>query len=245
MQLIKAEHDSHLWAETYDRKLTDIFAVESGIAEKIAKSLETQLSGGERKAISKVPTQNAEAYDNYLRSIALLNKQGFGILRQARQALERALELDPNFAHAWARLALTESEIYFGGAPGDHEQTLAQRERARRAAETAMRLQPDLSDSHLGLGSYYYYCVKDYDRAFAELTEARRLAPNDADVIFACALVKRRQGKLDEALKLQDEAIVLDPRNSDMWVNLAQPQRSARLHPRARNVRPRHRDRAG
>ncbi len=236
VQLIKADHDSHVWAETYDRKLTDIFAVESEIAEKIAGSLAAHLTGQERQAISTVPTQNAEAYDNYLRGISLLNKQGFGLLAQARQALERAIELDPNFAHAWARLALTEAEIYFGGAPGDREQTPAQLERARRAAETAMRLQPQLSDSHLGLGSFYYYCLKDFDRALAEMNEARRLAPNDAFVIFASGLVKRRQGKLDEALKLQEEAVVLDPRNSDMWVNLGRTYAARREFGRSREM---------
>lgn len=236
VQLIKADHDDHLWAETYDRKLTDIFPVETEVAEKIARSLETQLSGGEKTAIANVPTQNAEAYDNYLQGIALLNKQGYGELRNARTALERAIELDPNYAQAWARLAMTEAEIYFGGAPGEGEHTQAQAERARHAAETALRLQPNLSDSHLGLGSYYYYCLRDYDRALAELNEAHRLAPNDAYAIFASGLVKRRQGKLDEALKLQREAVLLDPRNSDMWVNLARTYGVLRDFTRSREM---------
>jgi TolB-like protein len=236
VQLIKANHDSHVWAETYDRKLTDIFAVESEVAEKIASSLAAHLTGEERQAIANVPTQSAEAYDNYLRGITLLNKQGSGELRRAREALQRAIELDPNFAHAWARLALTESEIYFGGAPGDRDQTPAQLERARHAAETAMHLQANLSDSHLGLGSFYYYCLRDFDRALVELNEAHRLAPNDAFVIFASGLVKRRQGKLHEAIKLQEEAVVLDPRNSDMWVNLGRSYGAQRNFTHARQM---------
>lgn len=235
VQLIKADHDSHLWAETYDRKLTDIFAVETEVAERIAKSLEMQLSGGERKAISSVPTRNAEAYDSYLRGVAFLNKQGFGQLVNARRAFEHAIEVDPNFAQAWARLALTEAEIYFGGAPGEGQHTAAQAERARHTAETAMRLEPNLSDSHLGLGSYYYYCLRDFDRALAEMDEAHRLAPSDAYVIFARGLIKRRQGKFDDALKLQQEAAVLDPRNSDMWVNLARTYCGLRDFARARD----------
>src|SRR5438067_4865484 len=128
VQLIKADHDSHVWAETYDRKLTDIFAVESEIAGRIADSLAAQLNGRERQAIAAVPTQNTQAYDSYLRGIALLNKQGFGQLGKAREALQRAIELDPNYAQAWAQLALTESEIYLGGAPGEGQHTSAQME---------------------------------------------------------------------------------------------------------------------
>lgn len=183
-----------------------------------------------------MPTKNPEAYDNYLRALALLNRQGFGQLGLARQALERAIALDLNFAQAWARLALAESEIYFGGAAGEGEHTAAQIERARHAAETAMRLQPDLSDSHLGLGSFYYYCLKDFDRALAELNEAHKRAPNDAYVIFATGLVKRRMGKLDEALKLQHEAVVLDPRNADMWVNLGRSYSALREFRRPRKM---------
>ncbi|MEO8440836.1 MAG: hypothetical protein ABI540_11530, partial [Spartobacteria bacterium] len=221
VQLIKADHDSHVWAETYDRKLTDIFAVESEIAEKIASALAAHLTGRERDAIATVPTQNQEAYDNYLRALDLLNSQDFRQLLQGRDALKRAVELDPGYAQAWARLALAEAEIYFGAGPGEGIHTAAQAAQSRRAAETAIRLAPELSDSHLGLGSYYYYCEQDFDRALAELREAHRLAPNDSYIIFATGLVKRRLGKLEEALKLQREAVVLDPRNSDMWVNLA------------------------
>ena len=222
VQLIKAEGDSHLWAETYDRKLTDIFAVESEVAQRIASSLEARLSGREQEQIANVPTQNPQAYDAYLRGLALLNKQGLDAVEKATGYLRKAVELDPQYAQAWAQLAAAESQKYL------YEHTATQLERARHAAETAVRLQPELAEVHAGASTYYYYCLGDFDRALLELEEARKRSPNDANAIFYSGLVKRRQGKLDEAIELQKKATLFDPRNSDMWVNLGRSYRGKR-----------------
>ena len=230
VQLIKAEGDSHLWAETYDRKLTDIFAVESEVAQRIASSLEARLSGREQEQVANVPTQNAQAYDAYLRGLALLNKQGLDQVEKATEYLRKAVELDPQYAQAWAQLAIAESERY------NYERTATQLERARRAGEAAVRLQPELAEVHAGLSTFYYYCLADFDRALVELEEARKLSPNDANAIFYTGLVKRRQGKLDEAIQFQKKATVLDPRNSDMWVNLGRSYRGKRDFKSAREM---------
>ena len=230
VQLIKAEGDSHLWAETYDRKLTDIFAVESEVAQRIAASLEARLSGREQKEIANVPTKNSQAYDEYLRGLTLLNKQGSEPIDEAVQHLRKAVELDPQYAQAWAQLAVAESERY------NYDRTPAQLEQARRAGETAVRLQPDLAEVHAGLSTYYYYGLGDFDGALRELEEARKLAPNDATTLFYMGLVTRRQGKLDEAIALQRQATVFDPRNSDMWVNLGRSYRGKRDFKTAREM---------
>jgi TolB-like protein/Flp pilus assembly protein TadD len=230
VQLIKAEGDSHLWAETYDRKLTDIFAVETEVAQRIASSLEAHLSGREQEQVANIPTQNPQAYDAYLRGLALLNKQGFDQVEKAIEYLRKAVELDPQYAQAWAQLAVAESERYI------YEHTAAQLERARRAGETAVRLQPELAEVHAGLSAFYYYGLGDFDRALGELEEARKRSPNDANAIFYSGLVKRRQGKLDEAIELQKKATVFDPRNSDMWVNLGRSYRGKRDFKSAREM---------
>ena len=229
VQLIKAEGDTHLWAETYDRKLTDIFAVESEVAQRIAASLEARLSGREQEEIANIPTKNSQAYDEYLRGLTLLNKQGFESLDDAARHLRKAVELDPQYAQAWAQLTVAESERY------NFDRTPAQLDRARRASETAVRLQPDLAEVHAGL-SAFYYCLGDFDGALRELEEARKRAPNDATTIFYMGLVTRRKGKLDEAIALQKQATVFDPRNSDMWVNLGRSYRGKRDFKTARQM---------
>ncbi|CAN5770714.1 hypothetical protein BH20VER1_BH20VER1_22770 [soil metagenome] len=231
VQLIRAEGDSHLWADTYDRKLTDIFAVETEVAQKIASSLEAQLTGGEQQQIATVPTKNPEAYDAYLRGLALIIRQSNENVDKARAFFQRAVELDPNYAQAWAQLSIAESELYFSG-----DETPERFERARQAAETAVRLQPELSDAYQALGVFYYFCPGDYDRALRELDEARKRAPNDGAVIFYTSLVKRRQGKLDEAIELQKKATVVDPRNPDIWSNLARSYRGKRDFKSAREM---------
>jgi len=223
VQLIKAEGDSHLWADTYDRKLTDIFAVESEVAQKIADSLKAKLSGSEEKELARVPTENSEAYDAYLRGLALDNAQSEEEGERARQFFRRAVELDPQFALAWAYLANREAFEYFLNRRTPEQLALAQ-----KAMETALRLQPELSESHAAAGSFYYYCRQDFDRALTEFKRARELSPNNANAITMAGLVKRRQGKLDESIQLQLEATILDPRNPDIWVNIARSHRGAR-----------------
>jgi len=231
VQLIKAEGDSHLWADTYDRKLTDIFAVETEVAQRIASSLEARLTGGESQQIAAIPTKNPQAYDAYLRGLSLITRQSFADVRKAAEFFRHAIELDPEYAQAWAQLSIAESEIYFSD-----EQTQARLEAARRAAETAVRLQPELSETRNALGLFYYFCLKDFDRALQELEEARKRSPNDSNIIFATGLVKRRQGKLDEAIEYQKKATTMDPRNPDIWANLARSYRGKRDFPAAREM---------
>jgi TolB-like protein/Tfp pilus assembly protein PilF len=231
VQLIKAEGDSHLWADTYDRKLTDIFAVETEVAQRIANFLEARLTGGEQKQIANVPTKNPQAYDAYLRGLALIIRQSNENVAKGRDYLQQAVELDPEYAQAWAQLSIAESELYFAG-----EETPDRFERARLAAETAVRLQPELGDAHSALGLFYYFCLQDFDRALLELDEAQKHSPNDGNVIFYTGLVKRRQGKLDEAIELLKKATSFDPRNPDMWVNLARSYRGKRDFKTAREM---------
>ena len=229
VQLIKAREDSHLWADTYDRKLTDIFAVETEVAERIARSLAAQLTGGERQQIARVPTANPQAYDAYLRGLALIRRQAMADVKKGRAFMQQAVALDPLYAQAWAQISIAEAQIYFGD---DHtEECLA---RARHAAETAVRLQPQLGEARAALGLFYYLCLRDYDRALTELNEAHSLSPNDGNALFYIGLVKRRQGKLNEAIDFLERATTLDPRNQDLWSNLARSYRGNRNFTAAR-----------
>jgi TolB-like protein/cytochrome c-type biogenesis protein CcmH/NrfG len=228
VQLINALNDSHLWAETYDRKLVDLFQVETDIAQKIAGALEAKLSGREKKDISGVGSKNPEAYDAYLHGLALSRSSMQSDVDKSIRYLRRAVELDPNFAEAWAELSIGESFKYFVAQTNE-----AQKQRAEAAVETARRLAPDSVDTHGALGLFYYYCLKDFDRALSELQIAKERDPNNATTIFSISLVKRRQGKIDEAIALQDQAAKLDPLNSDIWTNLAGSYRGMRKIPEA------------
>ena len=229
VQLINAFNNSHLWAETYDRKLIDLFQVETDIAQKIAGALEAKLSGREKKDISSVGTSNPEAYDAYLHGLVLSRSSMQSDVDKAGQYFRRAVELDPNFAEAWAGLSIVESYRYFVLQTNE-----VQKERARTAADAALRLAPDMVDTHGALGLFYYYCLKDFNKALSELEIAKERAPNNADTIFSISLVKRRQGKIDEAIALQEQAAKLDPLNSDIWTNLAGSYRGTRKMPEAR-----------
>ena len=222
VQLIKAEGDSHLWAETYDRKLTDVFAVETEVAQRIANSLEARLTGREKEAINYVGTKIPAAYDAYLRGIALRNSQSRQDQERVIQYCRQAVALDPNFAAAWVEIAFAEGWRYQG------VQSDARKALVREAAENALRLDPDHGDGHAAMGMYIYYCLQDYDRALVELGKAREQAPNQPFTIQAIGLVKRRQGKLDESLELLLQAAQIDPLNQDIWMNLAWSYRGMR-----------------
>src|SRR5437588_7463767 len=231
VQLVNAINDSHIWAETYDRKLIDVFQVESDIAQKIAGALEAKLTGREKRDIESPGTKNPEAYDAYLHALALLTHQGIESLEQRINFLRRAVELDPSYAEAWSLVGTSEAERYV-----NVEHTEAQLMRARTAAETALRLAPDLADAHVAIGLFYYYCLQDFDRALTELEFAHERAPNDAGFLLGISVVKRWQGKLDEAIDMQKRAYELDPLNQDIWVNLGRSYRGARRFNEARQM---------
>jgi len=216
VQLINALNDSHLWAETYDRKLIDVFAAESDIAQKIAVSLEAKLTGREKEEIQFAGTKNPQAYDALLRALALRNSSSRVDLEKQIEFSRRAVELDPNYADAWANLALT--EIYKSQTPWTSEE---QKERARTAAETALRLAPNSANAHKAMGLFYRYCLKDDRAALAELETARERAPNDGGVLEAVGLLERAQGRVQDALATLKKAAEVDPLNAEIWIVLS------------------------
>ncbi len=212
VQLIKAANDSHLWADTFDRKLTDIFSVESEVAKAIADQLRVHLSGREEQVIAAKPTENPEAYDAYLRGLAYSLKTGLNYADQirAQSYLKEAVRVDPKFALAWALLSQVDALGYVMLAL---QPTSALREEARHAADTALDLQPDLPEALYAKGWYHYGCLKDYDTAVRYFQRARELLPNNSQIPEALAYVARRRGEWDRSEIYFNEAEQIDPRN--------------------------------
>src|SRR5437773_1463766 len=215
VQLIKAANDSHLWADTFDRKLTDIFSVESEVAKAIADQLRAQLTGREEQVIAAKPTVNPEAYDAYLRGLAYSLKTSFTPANAlgARKYLKEAVRLDPKFALAWALLSFTDAVGY---RTATLQPTVALREEARQAAETALTLQPNLGEAVHAKGYYHYSCLKDYDTAVRYFEQARPLLPNSSRIPESLAYVERRRGQWERSEAYFNEAERLDPRNVPM-----------------------------
>jgi serine/threonine protein kinase/Flp pilus assembly protein TadD len=214
VQLIKAASDSHLWADTFDRKLTDIFSVETEVAKAIADQLQAKISPTEKAAIERAPTTDLDAYDRYLRAQALFADTSNPIharenLPQAAHLLEEAVTLDPHFLQAWCLLSRVHGAAYFRG----HDRTPARLDLAKATVEAALRLQPDAGEAHLALAIYYYNGFRDYGRARSELAIARRALPNSADVFRYTGMIDRREGHWDEATRNLERALELDPRN--------------------------------
>jgi TolB-like protein/class 3 adenylate cyclase len=220
VQLIKAANDSHLWADTIDRKLTDIFSVESEVAKTIADQLRAHLTGREQQVIAAEPTDNTEAYDAYLRGLAYslkaINTPANSLA--AQKYLREAVRLDPKFALSWALLSYIDAHGYLIQAL---QPTVALREEARQAAETALTLQPNLGEAILAKGYYHYACLKDYDTAVLYFGEARQFLPNSSQVPELLAYVTRRQGKWDLSEEYFNKAEQLDPRNVSLLTHHA------------------------
>src|SRR6266568_4746689 len=211
-QLIRAATDEHLWAESYDRKLENIFAIEAEVAASVAKALRAKLTGSEHQALEQKPTNNPEAYDAYLRGLAYSLRPGYSESNtlNATKYFDEAVKLDPGFAIAWAWLARESALEYFNSAGSN---VPALREIAERAAEKVAELQPDIGEAYLAKGYYQYYCDRDYDSAIASFDKARPLSPSNSDILEALGYIWRRKGEWQLSLKYFQEAIDLDPRN--------------------------------
>jgi serine/threonine protein kinase/Tfp pilus assembly protein PilF len=212
VQLIKAANNSPLWAETFDRKVVDIFSIESEIARAIAEQLRAQLTGREEQAIAATPTDNPAAYDVYLRGLAYSLKTGTTVSSAmgAQKYLRQAVRMDPKFALGWALLSYVDA---LGYLTANLEPTDALREEARKAAETALALRPNLGEALQAKGFYYYACLKDYDTAVRYFERARQYLPNSSRIPESLAYVARRRGQWDISESYFNEAERLDPRN--------------------------------
>jgi TolB-like protein/cytochrome c-type biogenesis protein CcmH/NrfG len=210
VQLIKAATDEHLWAETYDRKLDDIFGVETEVAQAIASELQVKLSGGEQSAVAARSTANAAAYDVYLRARAIEAHEAnpsIDVLRSVLALYGEAVRLDPGFALAWTRLAIVKSFMYANFI----DRTPTQLDEVKQAADTALRLQPELGEAYLALGYYRYRGLRDYAGGLQAFEQARQRLPNNADVLASIGYIERRQGKWREAIAHLEQATGLDP----------------------------------
>src|SRR5882724_3481755 len=214
VQLVNAQTDSHLWADTYDRKLTDIFGVESDIAKGIAESLQAKLTGREEQALAVKPTNNPEAYDAYLRGRAFEARAPYSIdlVEKAIGFYQRAVQLDPNFALAWAWLSRADASLYI--TEGD--KTAARRDAVKKALENAQKLQPNLPETQLALGYYQYQVLRDYGLAKTTFRLVSKMLPGSSEVPYALGLVARVEGNCDESVAYLEQGLALDPRNTEL-----------------------------
>jgi TolB-like protein/class 3 adenylate cyclase/Tfp pilus assembly protein PilF len=232
VQLIKAADGSHLWADIYDRKLTEILSVESEVAKAIADQLRAKLAGQEEQAIAAKPTDNPEAYDAFLRGLAFNVKTTYTPANAlgAQKYLREAVRLDPKFALSWALLSIADSRGYITQSL---EPTVALREEARQAAETALALQPNLGEALLATGNYYHACLKDYDTAVRYFEQARQFLPNSSQIPALLASVARRRGQWDRSESYFNQTERLDPRNVNLLGQHAQLYIELRRFPEA------------
>jgi TolB-like protein/Tfp pilus assembly protein PilF len=217
VQLIDASTDEHIWASDYDRDVTDVFAIQSDLAQKIAEALQAKLSPGEKSRVEHKPTENPEAYVAFIQAHNLsCAMEDLTKLKQSAQLYQRAIELDPNFALALARYSQLESWML-----RTHDASSDHREKARTLAERALQLQPDLPEAHLALGFSYYYGDNNYEAALKEFEIAQQALPNESEVYLAIGAIQRRQGKWAESTTNLEKAVSLNPKDSWPLQNLA------------------------
>ena len=247
VQLINAQTNSHLWADTYDRKVTDMFEAESEIAKRIAESLQAKLTGREEQALAVKPTNNPEAYEAYLRGLSLDERNYFSsysieLGEKAAGFYERAVQLDPNFALAWARLSQANAWI----ANNSNDPTRAARkEAAKRALDHAQELAPDLPETLIALGGYQYMMLGDVQASKATCERVIQILPGSSDIRMYLSMAARNEGHWDQGIAYLEEALALDPRNVQIltqaalaYVGLRQFPAALKLFDRVLDIRP-------
>ncbi len=229
VQLIDANTDEHIWANDYDRDVTDVFAIQSDLAQKIAEALQARLSPGEKSQMTRKPTENGEAYLAFVQAHDLSCAfEDFDKLKQSEQLYARAVELDPNFALAIARYSQLESWIVH-----TFDRSAERRQKARTLAERALQLQPDLPEAHLALGCSYYYGDNNYEAALNEFQTAQRGLPNESEMYLYIGAIQRRLGRWVESTANLEKAVSLNPKDTWALQNLTFNYQMARNFPKA------------
>src|SRR5438552_2675413 len=238
-QLVDTRTDAHLWAETYDRDLADVFAIQSEIAQKIADQLQAKISRNEKAAIEQRPTNDLVAYDLYVQATSLIDKAAYESGKEQEKEYFRAIELlnqaiarDSAFLLAYCRLAEAHDELYFD----KFDSTPSRLEFAKSAINSAFRLKPDSGEAHLALAAHLYHGYFDYDRARAELAIAVRTLPNNARIFEWSGYIDRRQSRWHDAVRDFERAMELDPRNVKILTSAATTYRLLREYNQGREV---------
>src|SRR6476646_9613979 len=234
VHLVNVQTGSQLWAERYDRKLSDIFSVESEIAKGIAESLQAKLTGREEQALSAQPTNNPQAYDAYLRGLAFEARGNYSsdALFKAIEFYDLAVRLDPNFALAWARLSGVHALLY----SNRRDTTAARRDAAKEALENAQKLQPNTPETLLFTGYYQYWVLHDYGLAKATFERVSKKLPGNSEVLYALAAIARSEGHWDESVAYWERGLALNPRNTALLTEVAFTYAALRQFPKAEKL---------
>jgi TolB-like protein/Flp pilus assembly protein TadD len=234
VHLVNVQTGSQLWAETYDRKLSDIFSVETEISKGIADSLQAKLTGREEQALAAKPTNNPQAYDAYLRGLAFEARSNYSsdALFKAIDFYDLAVRLDPNFALAWARLSGVHALLY----SNRRDTTAARRDAAKAALENAQKLQPNTPETLLFTGYYQYWVLHDYGLAKATFERVSKKLPGNSEVLYALAAIARSEGHWDESIAYWERGLALNPRNTALLTEVAFTYAALRQFPRAEKL---------
>jgi TolB-like protein len=216
-QLIRASDDTHVWAETYDDDMSEVFRVQSDLAEQVAQALDIALLEPERRALASRPTENLEAYEYYLRGNEYFHwGEAETNCKRAMRMYEKAVELDPTFALAYTKLSEAHVSMYWFY----YDRSDARLANAKQAVDKAFQLDLELPEAHVALGYYYYHGHQDYDRALEQFAIARRSQPNNSALLSGIGWVQRRQGKFQQSIDNLRNACELDPRSAKLAYNL-------------------------
>jgi TolB-like protein/cytochrome c-type biogenesis protein CcmH/NrfG len=234
VHLVNVQTGSQLWAETYDRKLSDIFSVESDIAKGIAESLQAKLTGREEQALAAQPTNNPQAYDDYLRGLVFEARSNYSsdALFKAIEFYDLAVQLDPNFALAWARLSGVHALLY----SNRRDTTAVRRDAAKRALENAQKLQPNSAETLLFTGYYQYWVLHDYTLAKATFGRVSKMLPGNSEVLYALGAIARTEGHWDESIAYWERGLALNPRNTALLTEVAFTYAATRQFSKAENL---------